>query len=362
MEEKSKSHSKETIQLTLLEWYLKNKRDLPFRLDKDPYKIWVSEVMLQQTRVNAMLPSYEKFIKEIPDIDSLSRTDEMKVVSLWKGLGYYSRAKNLRLGAIYIKQNYKGKFPFDLEKVLSIPGIGPYTARAVLSIAYNLPHAVLDGNVKRVISRLFLFEENIGSPISHRKLQQLADELLNKNFPGDHNQALMELGATICTPIPTCNLCPITIHCLAKLNGKESTIPKNNKKEDRIELELRFYFLFDDSRKIMIFADKRRRFFKTIPSPPFLIFGNDLPDSYLESNNILAEQLKKIKKSILYLPKKHSITHHNIQLSMVIASIDDLREKPEEFVMIHIEDLEEKFPSSISKKLMGKIREERLFK
>jgi A/G-specific adenine glycosylase len=345
----------------LLKWYLKNKRNLPFRLDKNPYNIWISEVMLQQTRVNAMLDSYYQFIKELPDLNSLAEADEDKVVSLWKGLGYYTRAKNLRKGAIYLVMNHSSIFPKNLDELLKVPGIGPYTARAILSIAFDLPHAVLDGNVKRVLSRFFLFQENIGLPKSHHKLQTLADSFLNVNSPGDHNQALMEIGALICTPIPNCKICPLNNSCKAYSNNLEEKIPLSNKEKKRIQLEMRFFLFMNSKNEILLYNDKNRRFFKSIASPPFLLIGENLNDNYKEKNYELQKSLESIHVVPNYLPKKHSITNHDIVISYIIYKLDGNINLNISTQTASLEALDEKFPSSIAKKIKKDLLDKRLF-
>ncbi|MCX7999246.1 MAG: A/G-specific adenine glycosylase, partial [Leptospiraceae bacterium] len=191
--------NKELIHQKLLEWFQKHHRKLRFRETKNPYHIWVSEVMLQQTRVNTMLVSYGKFIERFPNVVTLANSNLETVLTYWKGLGYYSRAENLHKGAKYILENFQGNIPEDIQKLLQVPGIGTYTANAILSIAYNKPFAVLDGNVKRELSRIFLFSDDITKSKSIKYLQSLADVFLNKENPSDHNQALMELGALVCT-------------------------------------------------------------------------------------------------------------------------------------------------------------------
>jgi A/G-specific adenine glycosylase len=345
----------------LLKWYLNNKRNLPFRLDKNPYNIWVSEVMLQQTRVNAMLGSYYQFTKELPDLNSLAKADEDKVISLWKGLGYYTRAKNLRKGAIYLELNHSSTFPKNLDELLKVPGIGPYTAKAILSIAFDLPHAVLDGNVKRVLSRFFLFNENIGLPKSHYKLQILADSFLNLNSPGDHNQAIMEIGALICTPIPNCKICPLNSSCKAFSNNLQEKIPISMKEKKRLQLEMRFFLFMNSNNEIHLYIDKNRRFFKSIASPPFLLLGENLNDNYKEKNNELRKYLESIDTKPIYLEKKHSITNHDIVISYIVCKLDEYNNLNITTQTSSIEELEEKFPSSIAKKIRINLLDKKLF-
>lgn len=347
----------------LLQWFYKNQRKLPFRENKDPYKIWISEVMLQQTRVAAMLPSYEKFISRFPNILSLAESTEEEVIQYWKGLGYYSRAINLRKGAVYLKENFQAKFPDQLEDALSIPGVGPYTARAVLSIAYNKEYAVLDGNVKRVLARYFLFKENISLPSSHKALQELADTFLNSKNAGDHNQAMMELGAIVCLPAPLCMLCPIQKGCLAFEKGRQSELPIMGKEKTKLPIKLKFFFLEKD-KKILVVKYKHRRFFKTIFTLPFLIEGSKLPVSY-EDDSEFGNYLKEIEFNLEWTKTgKHSITHHDIELFQATHRLDNktlngiekflsskLTPEKVEWKWIDPNDLKLEFPSSIAGKL-----------
>lgn len=204
------------IQDTLINWYEENHRDLPWRNNPSPYEVWISEVILQQTRVNQGIDYYLHFIKKWPTVNDLAQASEEEVLKMWQGLGYYSRARNLHHCAKQVVEQYKGEFPSDFEKLKQLKGIGNYTAAAIASIAYNLPHAVVDGNVYRVLSRLFDINTPININEGQKLFAQLADELLNRNQPGLHNQALMEFGALLCTPKnPNCLLCPLQAQCLA---------------------------------------------------------------------------------------------------------------------------------------------------
>src|SRR5438270_2361927 len=200
----------------LLSWFRKFQRDLPWRLNKDPYRIWLSEIMLQQTRVAAVIPYYERFLARFPDIHALAAAPQEEVLRLWSGLGYYSRARNLQYAAQEIVAKHGGVFPRDENDALALPGIGSYTAAAILSIAYGAKHAVLDGNVARVLARIFAVQGDLRDAKRWQSLQQSADALLDAKSPSDWNQAMMELGATLCTPqSPQCLLCPVTQFCQA---------------------------------------------------------------------------------------------------------------------------------------------------
>ena len=208
----------------LLAWYRKNKRDLPWRRTQDPYQIWISEIMLQQTRVAAVVPYYARFLALFPDAASLARAREQDLLAAWAGLGYYSRARNLQKAARNIVE--LGEFPREYQALRALPGIGDYTAAAVASIAFGLPHAVLDGNVARVLSRLEAESGDIKSEIVRKRLRAIADVVLDRKRPGEFNQALMELGATVCLPkAPLCERCPVQHHCEARRQGLERQLP-----------------------------------------------------------------------------------------------------------------------------------------
>ncbi len=210
----------------LLEWYDRNSRDLPWRDSEDPYSIWISEVMLQQTRVDTVIDYYHRFREAFPTIQELADADRQSVLKVWEGLGYYSRARNLQDAARTVAEQFNGEVPDSYKEILSLKGVGPYTAAAVLSIAYNKPYAVVDGNVIRVLTRYFGVKEDIRSQSTKKQIQKLADEILDRNRPGDFNQALMELGATICTPSgPDCRSCPLSAGCTAYRTAATDTIP-----------------------------------------------------------------------------------------------------------------------------------------
>jgi len=215
----------------LLEWYDVSCRDLPWRKTRDPYRIWISEIMLQQTRVQAVIPYYERFLRRFPHAESLAVAEEQELLACWSGLGYYSRARNLQKAARAIVGRHGGMFPRELSDALALPGIGSYTAAAVLSIAYGAPLAVLDGNVARVLSRLFAMPVDVRSNAGKQSLLKKAEILLSRNRPGDFNQAMMELGATICLPRqPQCGVCPLGKICRAFLTGQTAAYPPARRK------------------------------------------------------------------------------------------------------------------------------------
>jgi A/G-specific adenine glycosylase len=212
-------------------WYNLNKRDLPWRNTTDAYLIWLSEIIMQQTRVDQGMAYYNKFAKEFPTVKHLAKADNDKVMKLWQGLGYYSRARNLHTSAKIIAGKYKGQFPDQYEDILSLKGVGEYTAAAIASFAYNKVYAVVDGNVYRVLSRIFGIEIPIDSTLGKKEFYKLANELISKNEPGLHNQAIMEFGAMQCKPVnPDCSVCPFNGNCFALAKKRVSDLPVKEKK------------------------------------------------------------------------------------------------------------------------------------
>jgi A/G-specific adenine glycosylase len=223
----------------LLAWFRQFQRDLPWRRTRDPYGVWLSEIMLQQTRVAAVIPYYERFLARFPDVRALAEASQEEVLRLWSGLGYYSRARNLQKAAQEIVAKHGGKFPRDMHDALTLPGIGNYTAAAILSIAYGTKRAVLDGNVARVLARLGAIRGDLRETNRWRNLQKSANHLLDLKSPGEWNQAMMELGATLCTPrAPQCLLCPVAQSCRARRLGLTDRLPEKRKKRATEEVTL----------------------------------------------------------------------------------------------------------------------------
>lgn len=212
-------------------WYQQNKRDLPWRNTRDAYQIWLSEIILQQTRVDQGMAYYLKFTSTFPTVKHLAGADNEKVMKLWQGLGYYSRARNLHTAAKTIQKDFKGKFPSEYDQIRSLKGVGGYTAAAIASFAFDQPYAVVDGNVYRVLSRVFGIETAIDSTQGKKEFLLLANELLNKKDPGTHNQAIMEFGALQCKPQnPDCASCPLNTHCFAFSKKRVQELPLKSKK------------------------------------------------------------------------------------------------------------------------------------
>ena len=214
----------------ILEWYRSRKRDLPWRHTRDPYHIWVSEIMLQQTQVDVVIPYYTKFLSQYPDMASLAAASDDEMLGAWQGLGYYSRVRNLRQGVREVLETYGGKIPDQPEQIRALPGIGPYTAGAILSIAYNKRETAVDGNVLRVISRLCNIRETVEQSQVRRKITTIVQKMLPESEPGEFNQALMELGALVCIPKSAkCEECPWVNFCEARFSGSQNLLPIRRK-------------------------------------------------------------------------------------------------------------------------------------
>ena len=244
------------FQRKLLKWFHAHRRELPWRESRDAYRVWVAEVMLQQTRIAAVLPYYHRFLRRFPCVQSLARAREQEVLKLWSGLGYYSRARNLQRAAGEIVTRHGGKFPREREAALKLPGVGSYTAAAVLSIAYDAPLAVLDGNVARVLARLGAERGELRAPRRWKALAGAAQRLLATRAAGDWNQALMELGETICTPrSPRCEACPVARWCRARALGVLDEIPARRRKRAPVRVKIAAAILRDRRGRTMLVKD-----------------------------------------------------------------------------------------------------------
>jgi A/G-specific adenine glycosylase len=246
-----------SIRTKLTRWYGRAKRDLPWRRTRDPYAIWISEIMLQQTRVAAVIPYYERFLRRFPDAAALAQAPEEELLAMWSGLGYYSRARNLQRAARQVVE--LGAFPQDHASLRALAGVGDYTGAALASIAFGLPHAVVDGNVRRVIARLL--NDARTNP------QELADRLLDRRDPAQWNQAVMELGATICLPRePRCDQCPVAGHCAAHRAGTQGDVPLKRSKPAPVRLE-RTLLIIRRNGRVLLAPSARVKGFWDLPEP-----------------------------------------------------------------------------------------------
>jgi A/G-specific adenine glycosylase len=320
----------------LLKWFGQFQRDLPWRRSKDPYRIWVSEIMLQQTRVAAVIPYYERFLERFPDVRALAEASEEEVLRLWAGLGYYSRARNLQKAARQIVALHGGEFPRDTEAVHALPGIGSYTGGAVLSIAFGARQAVLDGNVARVLARLQAIPGDLREARRWESLQKTADELLEPAAPGDWNQAMMELGATVCTPkAPQCLLCPMARFCEARRIGDAESYPQKRTKRDPVDVLLAAAVLFDaQGRTLLLPPPAREQAKPAADHVPTLVSGMwhfpTIPvrrDAAGELCKFLRAELQvKVRPAEMegLAAVKHSVTYRAVRVAAFRVRVDQL--------------------------------------
>ncbi len=278
----------------LLRWYAANRRDLPWRKTKDPYKIWLSEIILQQTRVNQGLPYYLKFVKKFPDVHSLARAELRTVLKLWQGLGYYSRARNLHTAARFIVKDLNGKFPSSYSELINLKGVGQYTASAISSIAFNEKRVVVDGNVERVLSRYFGIKENIHSPGGKKNFYALATELMARHSPSEFNQAMMEFGALQCVPVsPSCSLCPLRANCVAYASNKVSKFPVK-KVKPKIRNRYFDYFIISEGNTVYLRKRTTSDIWKSLYDFPLVESNKHLPLTQLIKSLSTEKVLKDI--------------------------------------------------------------------
>jgi A/G-specific adenine glycosylase len=318
------SPSVATIRRRLLDWYRRSQRDLPWRKNKDPYRVWVSEVMLQQTTVKTVLPYYEKFLELFPTVQALGGAGEEQVLAAWSGLGYYHRARNLHRGARHVAQHHGGRFPRSLDAAIAVPGVGLYTASAVLSIAHGLPLPVVDGNVRRVLARLLILrgpEWRTDGPYYNK-----AQALLDPSSPGDWNQAVMELGALVCTPRnPSCPACPLRAQCGAFREGLVAVLPEGRARRAPVDVTVAAAIVERDGRYLLVRREEGR------------LMGRmwELPQTSLESSGLkdLARELRErhgleVAAGPLLTRARHAITFRRIRVEAYRARLR--RDPPED--------------------------------
>ncbi len=285
----------------LLAWYERGHRDLPWRRTSDPYRIWLSEIMLQQTRAQTAIPYYERFLERFPNVQALARAAEADVLAVWSGLGYYERARNLRRAAQQIVA--RGGFPKEYEAIRALPGIGDYTAAAIASIAFGLPHVVVDGNVLRVVARVENDAAEIGSGRTRERFREIAQEWLDTRSPGMFNQALMELGATVCLPRnPLCLVCPVASQCGALAEGTADQLPVKLRRTEPVAIESLLLVVQKGGRILLRQREpdaRRMAGFWELPTP---------------------EQLPKARIGRRLGAFRHTITHHHYTFGVAEAS------------------------------------------
>jgi len=337
----------------IINWYSIHKRDLPWRRTKDPYSIWISEIMLQQTRVSTTIDYYNRFISQFPTVKDLAIADEQEVLNLWQGLGYYSRARNLHFAAKTIQKEYDGIFPDSYNNILALKGIGTYTAAAISSFAYNLPYAVLDGNVFRVLSRIYGIETPIDSGKGKKLFQQMATETMGNATPEIYNQAIIEFGALQCTPkSPKCESCPLLANCFAHKNQMIEVLPKKSK---QIKTKNRyFYYLFlSCSGRFAIVKREGKDIWENMYQFPLIetdhpVEHHDLMKTeqwslYLKNSTAVINKQTK--------PIVHKLSHQHIHASFVHITVKEELAK-NDLIFISMEEAEDyPFPKLIENHL-----------
>lgn len=302
----------ENVRIELLDWFSNNKRSLPWRDTKDAYKIWLSEIILQQTRVAQGLPYYLRFTEKFPTVFTLAEASEQEVLKLWQGLGYYSRARNLHHAAKTVATIYNGIFPEQFEEIIKLKGIGNYTASAILSIVYNKPHAVLDGNVYRVLSRLYANALPINAKGAEKVYSTLAEELLDKKNPGLFNEAMMELGAMICTPSsPNCPECPLIKECEAFRMGIVAELPIKIKAKKAVDRDINYLFIHNSKGLYL-----KKRLAGDIWQGLYDMPEKESTTKIKEEGNIVSEpQIEYGQIPPLLKKEKHQLSHQTLHIS-----------------------------------------------
>jgi len=310
----------------LIKWYQQNKRDLPWRNTKNPYHIWLSEIILQQTRVNQGLAYYEKFIITFPTVYHLAAADENTVLKLWQGLGYYSRARNLHFSAQYIVNELEGKFPKTHKELLKLKGVGDYTASAIASICYNQPCAVVDGNVYRVLARYFGISTSINSTEGIKIFKNLAQELLDTKNPATFNQAIMEFGATQCKPKnPDCSVCPLQNSCKAMAESMVATLPFKDKK---VRIKNRFFnylVIICPTSRVILNQRKGKGIWRNLYQFPLIETSKEIDINELINNDEFDQTITtKISNISLFneQPIIHKLTHQHLSVKFWIIQSD----------------------------------------
>ena len=343
---------------TLQNWYHNHKRDLPWRNVSDPYLIWISEIILQQTRVAQGMDYYLRFVTRFPNVLSLAKAEEQEVLKYWQGLGYYSRARNLHKAARQIAENYGGQFPHVHTDILKLSGIGIYTAAAIASFAYGQPYAVVDGNVYRVLSRLFGIDSPIDSPRGQKEFAALAAELLDSENAGTHNQAIMEFGALQCVPVsPDCGICPLKDSCVAM---KTASVDKLPVKERKTKIKARYFNYLFIKHEDQTYLQKRESqdIWKNLYEFP-LIESEKLftIDELIEQDEFktLFPDASALKISSTYYDFKHILTHRHIFARFFMIETDKTNSYYKKFGKTLIDNLDHLPISRLTELFLEKI-------
>ncbi|WP_282017235.1 A/G-specific adenine glycosylase [Salegentibacter mishustinae] len=315
----------------LIDWYLKNKRELPWRKTRDPYHIWLSEIMLQQTRIEQGLPYYQRFISAFPSVFDLAAAPQEKVLKLWQGLGYYSRARNLHESAKYVAEELNGVFPGSYKELKELKGVGDYTAAAIASICYNEPVAVVDGNVYRVLSRFFDIETPINSTAGIKEFKALASELLDEKDPSSFNQALMEFGALQCKPRnPLCETCPLSSGCLALQKNKIKDLPVKLKKTKVKKRYFNYLVVYSQENKTLLQQRTGKGIWNGLYEFPLIETEKPVSEGAFPSAEKINEILGVQELSLQLHNKKpvvHKLSHQHIYTHFWWVKAEDVGEE-----------------------------------
>lgn len=312
----------------IVRWYRKHHRKLPWRETNDPYRIWLSEIILQQTRVGQGLPYYKEFLKTFPNLRSLAGANERTVLRLWQGLGYYSRARNMLRCARILARDFHARFPPEASELIKLPGIGNYTAAAIASIAFNRPEAVVDGNVYRVLARLYGIPTPINSKEGIREFRELARSLINTKQPGLHNQALMELGALVCTPAnPACDQCPVVADCVARKANRQERFPV---KIGKATLKKRYFYYFVFVRDGAVFMNRRTAndIWKGLYDFPMVQNSSPVRISTVISQMEKDSGVIITEPPVIKGPYRNVLTHQRIESRFLVFESNVLRNLP----------------------------------
>lgn len=328
----------------LANWYIENKRDLPWRGTIDPYQIWISEIILQQTRVNQGLDYYLRFIERFPTVKTLAEAHEEEVLNYWQGLGYYSRARNLHKAAQQIMHDFRGTFPTDYENIKSLKGIGDYTAAAISSFAYGLPYAVVDGNVYRVLSRIFGIDTAIDSGTGKKEFQQLATEILPKKKAAIHNQAIMEFGALQCVPVsPNCIICPFQNSCVANATENVMNLPVKSKKTKIRKRYFNYlYVTFNDSTFLQKRVDKD--VWQHLYEFPLIETDCLIDIDNLTKNEEFSKLFSEVNNVDIKRPSrtyKHVLSHQHIFAQFFEIQITEISKKIQQLTNIELKTIDD---------------------
>ncbi|WP_431133495.1 A/G-specific adenine glycosylase [Psychroserpens mesophilus] len=315
----------------LTNWYSINKRELPWRNTKNPYYIWLSEIIMQQTQIKQGLPYYEAFVTNYPSVFDLANAQEQDVLKLWQGLGYYSRARNLHASAKYIANELDGIFPSTYSEIIKLKGVGDYTASAIASICFNEPTAVVDGNVYRVLSRYFGISTPINSSQGIKEFKMLATSLIDTKYPGDYNQALMEFGATQCKPKnPYCIVCPLKDHCVALQKGNIDMLPVKLKKTKVVKKHFNFLVFMSSDKKTLFEQRNTKGIWRNLYQFPLVETVKELHSEDFKSHTKISSYLNNIEfEYSLYNTKElvHKLSHQHLYTKFWIIEVDKLPEQ-----------------------------------